>query len=661
MKNRFPHPLPHVLPLAALFALACALLAPAAPAPSNSARRAPRARQDYAGQSKKKEPPANSTVSGRVVYDDTNRPVRRARVILATETGSRSDYNALTDADGAFRIEHVREDSYFAFVDVPGVLSPVGFIAFNTLRGRAPDFTDVRKFFDVVDVDGKQDSRITVRARRGAALGGKVTYADGDPAVNVSVTVMRRGANGRLEKFLTGINIVSLSGLRTDDRGIFRISGLPPGEYFLSVSEQVNHGEADDGVSGRDPMMGVFDGLSRQQFLTTFYPSATSAKEATVIKADAGVERSDIDIVIPDRALHTVGGVVRGRRDKRPIKNAKVLIVRRDENAGGEPDTGTYAPEGYTSNIATTTDAEGRWEFKEIPEGPYTLQIKPPEETEEVAPEPNAQVDEDADSDGDEAVVTARNMNANMSGALRRPRRKNGYTPARRDVQVIDSDLSDVAVELNDGGRVSGAVASDDAKTETYGSVVLQRLPEGGEAAGSQDTWTAYASDGQFELVGLPAGKYHIQFSSYGGQGRGYAKSVTWNGRDLTREPLEIAEGASVDGVHIVMSRASAKLRVRTAGAERKTTRGNVAVFLVAADAVSTVPYAPQLVCTTEADGTCEISATPGAYRVVRLSPDGFNNLLSLEAELKKRTPTAPRITLAANETKEFEVAAPEK
>lgn len=650
MKNRFPHTLLRVLPLAALFALACALPAPAASTSPVSARRAPQ----EAEQSKKSQPPSNSTVYGRVVYDDTNRPVRRARVMLVDEAGSRPEFSALTDADGAFRIEHVREGSYFAFVDVPGVLSPVGFVDFNMLRGRGPNFTEVRKFFDVVDVDGKQDARLNVRARRGAALGGKVTYADGDPAVNVSVNIMRRGAGGQLEKLLTGINIVSLSGLRTDDRGIFRISGLPPGEYILSVSEQAEHGDSGDGVSGRDPMMSVLEGFSHQQFLMTFYPSATSVKDATIIKADAGVERSDIDIIIPERALHTISGIVRGKRDKRPVKNVKVSIVRRDEDAGGNPGVDTYSPEDYTSSTVAVTDAEGHWEFKEIPAGPYTLFIKPSDESEEAAAEVTAQVEVEM-SDANDSVASVRNLNANPP---RRPRRRNGYTPGRRDVQVIDSDLSDVAIELNDGGRVSGLVTYEGAK-EGYGSIILRRLPDGSEVEGAQNTWTAYASDGQFELSGLPAGKYYIEFSFYGEQGRGYAKSVTWNGRDFTREPLEIGEGASIDGVRIVMSKDSATLRARAPGAVRKSAQSSVVVYLVPADVVSEIPYSRQFVCMTEADGTCEISAPPGDYRIVTFSSSGSRN--SLDAELKRRAPTAPRITLVANETKEFEVAVPEK
>ncbi|MFL6282632.1 MAG: carboxypeptidase regulatory-like domain-containing protein [Pyrinomonadaceae bacterium] len=647
MKKRVPLALLHTLPLAALFALACALLAPAAPA-----RRATQEQEEL----KKSQLPSNSTLYGRAIYDDTNRPVRRARVMLVDETGSRPEYNALTDSDGAFRIEHVREGSYLIFIDAPGVISPIGFVNFSALRGRgAPDFTEARNFLDVVDVDGKQDARVTARARRGAALGGKVAYADGDPAVNVSVNVMRRDAGGHLEKILAGINITAISGLRTDDRGIFRVSGLPPGEYVVSVSEQAEHGgEGGEDVGSRDPTASVLEGLSRQQFLMTFYPSATSAKEAVVIKADAGVERSDIDITIPERALHLVSGVVRGKSDKRPVKGARVTIVRRDEDAGAEPSAEAYISDNAGSSNGTTTDAEGHWEFKEIPEGPYTIFVKPTEEYEETTggvSNMNANMNANMSS--------SMTYDANISGGYRRPRRKKGYAPTRRDVQVIDSDLSDLAVELTDGGRVSGTVTFEGGKSGNYGSVSLRRVPDGGTAPGAEDGWAAYAADGRFEINGLPTGKYFIQFSSYGESGRLYAKSITWNGKDLTREPLEIGEGATAEGIRIVVSNNPSKLRVHAAGAAHKNAAGGVEIILVPADVAGWSPYTQPFACTTEEDGTCEIAAPPGDYHVVAIPPGGMGG--SPEAELKRRATAAPRVTLAAGETKEFAVVVPEK
>lgn len=645
MRDGIPRKLLAVAPLAAAFALACALLVPAAP--STAVRRARRAKQET--ERTKEQPAADSAVYGRAVYDDTNHPVRRARVLLVDETGSRPEYNALTDADGSFRIERVRAGSYLAFVDVPGVLSPVGFVRVSEFRGRGtPDFTEARKFFEVIEVDGKQDSRVTVRARRGAALSGRVTYADGDPAVNVTVNLMRRGTDGKLEKFLTGINITSLAGLKTDDRGVFRLSGLPPGEYVLAVSEQVEHGDKGNEGSVRDPATGVLEALAGQQLLMTYYPSATRAKEAAVVKAEAGVERSGLDITIPERALHTVGGVVRGRSDKLPVANARVMIMSRDD--GPSADT-AFGSERYAGQNSTTTDAEGRWEFRDIPEGPYTVSVKPSDEYEE------------AEEETAVGVVTNRNGaydgNANFGYARTRRRKKKGYAPARRDIQVTESDLSDVAVELNEGARVSGSITYEGGRMEGYGYLTLRRVSEGRAAGDANDTLNAYVSGGRFEAAGLPAGKYFLQFGSYGEDGKVYVKSMAWNGRDLLREPLELSEGAAAEGVRVTVSANAARLRVRATGGPRKGTLRRVFVTLIPSDMAAWSPYAQQLSCYTEEDGTCVIGASPGEYRVVAMPASSDTG--TYEEELSRRALNAPRATLAAGETKDFDVVMPEK
>ena len=134
---------------------------------------------------------------------------------------------------------------------------------------------------------------------------------------------MRRSTDGRVRKYLTGANAAALAGLRTDDRGIFRLTGLPPGEYLIAVNESVNHGAegADVGSTG-DDIPGSLRGMFTPQLLMTFYPSATSLKEAGVVKVEVGDERADVDITIPERDLRAIAGVVRARRGGQPVARA---------------------------------------------------------------------------------------------------------------------------------------------------------------------------------------------------------------------------------------------------------------------------------------------------------------------------------------------------
>jgi hypothetical protein len=652
-----------LLPVA-LFALACAFLAPTPTEASRARARTATTRVRRAAQTQstrtqaEDESKAASTIHGRVVYEETSRPVRRARLMLVSEGGTRTDYGALTDAHGDFQINSVHAGSYFAFVDVPGVLTPIGFVSINDLRTGAPDLSEARGFFDVIEVDGRQDVHVTVHARRGAAIAGKVVYAEGDPAVNVTLNIMRRGADGHFMKYLTGANIVSISALRTDDRGMFRIAGLPPGEYVIGVSESVEHGNQ-SGRSRNDDISGVLDGLMGQQFLITYYPSATSVKDATVVKVGAGDERGDLDITIPERELRTVSGVVRSRRDKTPVPSARVSIVRGDDSTSNDLNERVYGATESMSN-ATTTDSDGRWSFKEIPDGSYTIIVKPPEEYE--AGMARAEMYEE----GMDTAIMNSNMtvtNADVSNRngseYRPPRRKKSYAPARRNVEVSSGDVSEIAIEVSDGGRISGTITVEGRKPPRYAYINVLRVPEGGAELGAQDLHNVSAYGGQFNVEGLPAGKFFIQPSTYEEDGKVYVKSVTWKGKDLMREPLVLDEGASAEGVEIVFSRNPATLRVSTKRADDGKPALNVNLFLVSADAQGWSPYAQQLFCSTGDEGSCSIEAPPGEYRVVALPHADAR--ASFEAEVTRRASLAPRVSLRAGETKDFALTVPDK
>ena len=649
MKTNRAHKLARwLLPTAALFALACALFAPA------EARRAAQIRERPP-----RDPEAiTSNVRGRVLYDDTERPARRARIMLVAEGGARTEHYTTTDARGEFRIANVRAGSYYAFVDVPGVLSPVAFISLGDLRtGNGPGMPDLgegRDLFELIEVKGKEDVVVTVRARRGASLSGRVTYADGDPAVNVTINLMRRDAAGRLQKFLTGINMVSMSGLRTDDRGMYRLSGLPPGEYVIGVNEPVSHTPESE-RQRPDHMPELIEALAGQQFLMTFHPSTTSVKEAATVKVAAGEERTDVDVRILERELRTVAGVVLSRRERRPLKGARVAILRRDDPVGMPGTTDLHDPFESTRN-GTTTDEEGRWQFTEIPDGPYTIVVKPADEYEPGGGPPGVSMNSVMVNGN--RVVSAENSNA---GAYRPPRRKRGHAPARRNVEIA-GDVSDVTFELSDGGRVSGVLTSEGGAGMTYASVSLVRVAEG-SAGATQEARSADIMEGRFSVEGLPAGRYFIQPSTYGEERKFYVKSVTWNGKDLTREPLVLGEGATAEGVQIVFARGPAELRVKAVSAgDRRPVLYALVTLLPAGgnDAPAAPPQAARThTCWTDEYGACTLTAAPGEYRVVARSRRSLRE--GNEAEVMRRAVAAPLVSLRAGETKELETVVPDR
>lgn len=623
-------------------ALACACFAAWPPAARRALAQEEEERTYQARPSKKETP--TSVVYGRAVYADTERPVRRGRVRLLGVGGDRVDVNGLTDANGEFRIKGVRAGSYFIMIDVAGLMSPVSFVSLEELRGGSLDTEDIRKYFDVVETDGKEDKQVTVRARRGAAIAGKVTYSDGDPAVNLFIQIMRRG-DGRLVKFFTGTSGGALTGMLTDDRGMYRVAGLPPGEYVVAVSEPADHGDGgkDGDNFGRMMMMGMLS----PQLLTTFHPSATRAKDATTLKVGAGDERGDVDISIPDRATHVISGVVRGRRDRRPLARARVNIVPNDRESG----TGLEHLYSGLMESGVWTDEDGRWQLKEIPDGQYTITVKPAEEYEQGAAYTNGNAN---------VTISNANVSVNMNGSYTPPRRKRGYAPASREVKVSGEDVTELAVELSEGGRVSGTVAIEGGKPPEYAhifAVPAVSNPEERMAAEmmSGDTSSATVTRGVFTIEGLPVGKFFLHPSTYMGEGaKLYLKSITWNGKDILREPLDVGEGATLEGVRIVFSNDPATLRVRAVSPDKKPAL-NVNIFLVPTDSPNWSPYSTQpLFCSTGEEGECSISAPPGEYAVVTMPRRIMNGAVG--DEIKTRAASSPRVSLRGGETKSFEV-----
>ncbi len=109
----------------------------------------------------------------------------------------------------------------------------------------------------------------------GGVITGKVTDKDGQPIVEERVNLLwvdRRGPSYQVS-----------SGSQTDDRGIYRIFGIRPGRYKVSV--------------GQDSVYrGVEKG--RHSLPTTFHPDASEAAQAGVIEIREGSEATSIDITV---------------------------------------------------------------------------------------------------------------------------------------------------------------------------------------------------------------------------------------------------------------------------------------------------------------------------------------------------------------------------
>lgn len=552
-------------------------------------------------QQTRENEPALSTVYGRAIYHDSEQPVRRVKVVLRNLANlGPEELTAITNARGEFRIEGVPAGRYFIGVNGRGVVSTDSFIELGDYRESRYDRSDLRKYFEEIEVDGRTSKQVVIRARRGGVVAGKVSYANGDPAIDHPITILRRKRD-KYSVFFTNVNTMSLV-LLTDDRGIFRVSGLPTGEYIVGATPMIEHGELVKDLALEVNMVG-------SSLSMTFHPSTMLPTNATPVSIEAGEEKTGIDITLADQQLHTVAGVVRERDNRHPVPQAKVRIIRKE----------TYETVGrafwpYSVGMpGVSTDELGRWRLREVPDGRYIIFVEP--------------------GDGP-------------------PSEREKFATKRQEIEVSGRNIDNLIIELGDGATVSGTVVVDSGPAPRNIYVGL--------TAGSRvelEPSTIIQRAGAFAIRGVSPGKMYFFVNLGEGNQQFYIKSITWNGKDLLREPLEISAEEKIGDVKIVLSSQVATFTIRVRSAPGESVE-NVSLTLVPSDPARWERREAQLLCTTDAQGKCTIVGAPREYLVFIL-PRGVRSGTLEKDEIEERAAGAQRVSLGPAERRTFEIVLP--
>ncbi|HEX8072357.1 MAG TPA: carboxypeptidase-like regulatory domain-containing protein [Pyrinomonadaceae bacterium] len=213
---------------------------------------------------------------GRVVTED-GQPVGNAQVFAFSPNRRRA--TATTDADGQFTLRLAERGAYTVSAYAPGYVDAA------TLP-REPTTPPV--YYHAGET-------ASVRLIKGGVITGRVTDARGEPVVAARVRVFAaRVIDGR-RTFVAAGPPVPRALSATDDRGVYRLYGLPPGEYILAAG-----GES----SGLLGLPSAYD-----EDAPTFYPS-TTRDGAVTIALQSGQELTDVDVRYRGEPGHTVSGVV---------------------------------------------------------------------------------------------------------------------------------------------------------------------------------------------------------------------------------------------------------------------------------------------------------------------------------------------------------------
>ena len=178
---------------------------------------------------------------------------------------------------------------------------------------------------------------IDVKLVRGGVITGRVTDADNKPVVEVRVSLQPIADPQNPVRPPVPYNSQMH---QTDDRGIYRIYGLPAGRYTVSV-----------GYSGTE---GIVASSSRRYYQRTFYPDVTEPAKATIVELAEGSEATNIDIKVGGSAdTYSVIGHVIDSETGLPISGVHIgfLTVRPNQER----------PSTFYSGL--TSDNRGEFKF----------------------------------------------------------------------------------------------------------------------------------------------------------------------------------------------------------------------------------------------------------------------------------------------------------
>ncbi|MCM3869380.1 MAG: carboxypeptidase regulatory-like domain-containing protein [Pyrinomonadaceae bacterium] len=277
-----------------------------------------------AGQKPAKSSLVTGTIKGRVVSTD-GQPITNAIIMAQALTATPSGRPTRVDSEGRFVFDDLPPASYLIIGSAPGYIDQ---------SNSDGDWSQGPRYLI--------GSNVTVIMIKGGVITGLVTNAKGEPTVGIPVYATLQDATPSIaSRFLWG------NSSETDDRGIYRIYGLLPGQYTVRV--------------GGNGMALQFTPSGFDIDIPTYYPSSTR-DTAIPVPVRSGDETSDIDIKYKNVAGHSISGAVLGNIGSNPQNGAITIFLA----AAGSKSV-------LSLGITPSSDSRRAFSFNGIADGEYDL------------------------------------------------------------------------------------------------------------------------------------------------------------------------------------------------------------------------------------------------------------------------------------------------
>lgn len=496
---------------------------------------------------------------------------------LAEPTSSNFAGSAQTDIEGNYRLAKIPRGSYFIRASAPGYVNgsennPFALKAINLGVGETL-------------------SRIDLDVTRGGVITGKVTNTEGQPLIEQTITLIPQPTRPDLSTPAYASNI------RTDDRGVYRIFGIPPGKYKVAAGPAL-------------PVLESF--IGRVAYPRSFYPDVAEEAKAAVIEVTSGIEVSDVDIKLaaPPKMFSVSGRVFDGETGQ-PIANISFSV----EVYSGDKRVGGFGPRDLSNS-------KGEFTLRSLPAGTYV--ISAPRRGLSLQP------------------ITTENTQLNVYGDAAR-------------VEVVDKDVSGIEIRTARAGSVSGNIVIEG----TNDKALLARVPQMRLMVFSLPKRSGMGSsgigainpDGSFTVTGLRPGSIRFSFLSPPTGGPLPIRFIRTE-RDGVKLPqeVELNAGEEIERLQLVFAYATGSIHgsVSFGNSNTRASGGRCSARLIRNTAVGESAM-------IDARGRFLIEGLPvGEYNLtcssVTATPDGIRSLEGVR-------PVGTQISVTADKVSEVTLA----
>jgi hypothetical protein len=516
-----------------------------------------------------KENESAKVISGRVSTSD-NQPLTNARVMVGRAmTNQIQTQNVSVDKDGAFQTRPLEPGLYFVSPYAPGLI-------------RDPSAPATSSYFRPGDT-------VNFKMIKGGVITGSVKNANGDGLVAIPVRAIRiRTQNGDPIPF-----VGSSREMMTDDRGTYRLYGLPAGTYIVSAGGQAR-------PFGVGPT--AYEG-----YAPTYAPSATR-DTAMEIQVTNGSE-SPADIQFREESGHAISGTVAGAATSQGPQQWNANIVVFDvRNRADVATASAFSASSFSFAVYG------------VPDGEYELYASQSSEI------------------GDQ--MTSQPVRIKIQGA--------DVTGVRLTVAPLASIEGKVIFESDQKAPCGKHRASAAVETMINGRryeprTTSKETPPSDVPATARNTSRSGIVDGRgiFSIKNMPPGTYQIEPNATASGW--YVRSVAIDrnaAANIPRDGVALKRGDHVTGLTVTFAEGAAKLSGHLSAAEGQSLPLKLRVYLVPEDRVSAGNLYRFYETAAEKDGTFTIdNVAPGRYWIVARRAEenetGLTRLMRLDETLR--------------------------